>query len=358
MIRLFKKIVVVASVGLIGCSVGEDDQGWGSDSLYGTETDAACPVGVTCVDSLPFTDENTTAGSGAVFDGYSCAPETSEPGPEQVYRVDLATEGLLVASLEGLGAGVDVDVHILDTLDQGTCIDRGNWDAAALLKPGRYWIVVDSWGDSTGTSHEGSYQLNIALTTAADHLSLGLYPSTLGAGLRAFAEGWGSGDTEELEYGIIDYRLPSTDPRFFVLDLRRGEMLYAELVTHGAGSQDPDDKALVASLSNVEDSHQSSIGLVRVAETYWGANGYSARIDGLEPGFNDNDRHRAIVVHKADYATQSYVDAHGYLGTSWGCPAVDPAVSQALIDTLNGGRLLLKYFDDSNWLANSSYVAL
>jgi hypothetical protein len=366
MIRLLTKIAVVAvaSVGLVGCIAAEDDQRWGASSLADTETgdpdapDAACPVGVTCVDSLPFTDVSTTSDSGAVFDGYSCAPSTNESGAEQVYRVDLATEGLLVASLDGLGAGVDVDIHILETLNDGTCIDRGDWDAAALVQPGRYWIVVDSWGDGSGTTHEGSYELTIALTTAADHHSTGLHPTVLGAGLRAFSVGWEQGDTEELEYGIIDYGMPSTEPRFFVLDLRQGELLRAELVAHGEGSQYPNDMTLTGSLSNVNDSHKSSVGLVRAAETYWGSNGYSMRLDGLEPGFNDNDRTRAIVVHKADYATQSYIDNHGYLGRSWGCPAIDPGIYKPLIDTLAGGRLLLKYFDDPNWLASSSYLAL
>jgi hypothetical protein len=114
---------------------------------------------------------------------------------------------------------------------------------------------------------------------------------------------------------------------------------------------------LTGSMSNLDGSHASSVGLVRTAETYSGSNGYSLRLDGLEPGFNNNDRSRAIVVHGADYATQSFVDDNGYLGRSWGCPAIDPAVTADLIDTLANGRLLLKYFDDSDWLSSSAYVS-
>ncbi|MBW2456326.1 MAG: murein L,D-transpeptidase catalytic domain family protein [Deltaproteobacteria bacterium] len=354
--RLLNTIALLATAGLVGCTLSaEDDPQWGSGSLYGTETDAECPAGVMCIDSLPFFESNTTEGSGAVFDVYSCDDGINESGPEMVYRVDVATEGLLVASLAGLGEGVDVDVHILDELNAQTCIDRGHWDAATLAKPGRYWIVVDSWSDGE-TVFDGSYQLTIALTTADDHQDHGLHPTVLTAGLRAFSRGWQLGDTEQLEYGIIDYGMPSTEHRFFVLDLRAGDLLRAELVSHGEGSQDPNDAKMATSLSNVTDSHKSSMGLARGAETYYGNHGYSMRLDGLEPGYNDNDRGRTIVVHNADYATQSYINSHGYLGRSWGCPAISPSISESLINSLKNGGLILKYFDDESWLANSDYV--
>jgi len=385
MFRRFSKIALIASVALLGCSaagpVDDDlrddpsdpdwrgDPGqpmpgdlWGGDDGEGGKADgpddpgAPCPDGAICVDSLPFSHQGTTTGASADLDGYGCAPDTNESGPEVVYRLDVPEQGLLVASLDGLGSGVDVDVHILQQLDAGACIDRGHWDAAALLAPGRFWIVVDSWVDDTGSAHDGSYELTVALNTANDYLSEDLHPTVLEAGLRSFARAWAAGETEALEYGIVDYTMRSTKPRFFVLDLREGNMLYREMVTHGSGSQDPSDMTLTGSMSNVSGSHSSSLGLVRAAETYYGSNGYSLRIDGLESGFNDNDRSRAIVVHGADYATQSYVNANGYLGRSWGCPAVDPAVNEQLIDTLKDGRLILKYFDQQSWLSGSEYV--
>lgn len=383
MSRLFSKIAWIAAITVLGCSaadldeddVVDDPMPAGGGGAGGTTTEGGsdpgggggsgggnggsggddCPADVICVDSLPFVDTNTTVGGNAVLDGYGCAPTTNEGGPERVYRVDLAEGGLLVASLDGLGDGVDVDVHVLEELDPGTCLDRGHWDAAALVPAGRFWVVVDSWVDGT-ISQEGSYELTLAQTTAGSHASMGLTPTVLDAGLRAFALGWEFGDTVELEYGIVDYTMPSIEPRFFVLDLRQGDLLYAELVSHGEGSQDPNDITLTGNMSNIEGSHASSLGLVVTAETYSGSNGYSLRLDGLEVGFNHNDRDRAIVVHGADYATQSFITTYGYLGRSWGCPAIDPAVSDQLIDTLANGRLLLKYFDDQDWLSSSVYV--
>ncbi len=323
----------------------------------GTTTDDACPPGVICVDTLPYADDNTTTGAPASLDGYGCAPSTNESGPEVVYRVNVATEGLFVASLSGLPNGVDVDVHLLEEQAANTCIDRGHWDAAALLSPGTYWVVVDSWVDADGQAHDGAYSLDLVQNHADDHATEGLRTPVYQAALRAFDRAWSDGETDRLEYAVIDYSLPSATPRFFGVDLRSGHMIFRELTSHGSGSQDPNDLQMAADLSNVDGSHASSMGLVRAAETYTGSKGYSMRLDGLEPGYNDNDRSRAIVVHGADYATQDFVNSYGYLGRSWGCPATDPTVNASVIDTLSDGALILKYADNADWLANSYFVA-
>jgi len=327
----------------------------GEEEDAGTDT-TDCPPGVICVDALPYVHTYTSVGGTSTLDGYSCAPETDESGPEVVYRVELQDDGLLTTSLSGLGDTVDVDVHILEALDPDTCIDRGHWDAASLLPAGTYYVVVDTWVDGTDVPLEGAYTLDMVLTTADRFQAEGLHPDVLGSALLAFDRAWSWGETWRLEYGIIDYTLPSTTPRFFVLDLRRGTLLHAVLVSHGSGSQDAGDLTLAADLSNTHDSHASSMGLVRCAETYDGGHGRSMRLDGLEPGFNDNDRSRAIVVHGADYATQDFVDSYGYLGRSWGCPAVDPEITDAILDSLSDGALLLKYWDDPQWLAGSAYL--
>ena len=80
---------------------------------------------------------------------------------------------------------------------------------------------------------------------------------------------------------------------------------------------------LARSFSNTPDSKQSNIGLMKTAETYPSRKfGYSLRLDGLEKGFNDNARRRAIVMHRADYATEAFAHRHGRLGRSLGCPGL------------------------------------
>jgi hypothetical protein len=152
---------------------------------------------------------------------------------------------------------------------------------------------------------------------------------------------------------VIDYSLPSTEIRMWVFDLRRGRLLFAEHVAHGRGSGED----LATAFSNREGSHQSSLGLFLGAETYYGANGYSLRLDGLEPGFNDQARARAIVMHGADYVNPTQAREQGRLGRSFGCPAVRRAVAPAMINSLREGQLLFADYPDPGWLARSPLLA-
>src|SRR5690606_1085340 len=93
-----------------------------------------------------------------------------------------------------------------------------------------------------------------------------------------------------------------------------------------------------------------------LAETYVGGNGYSLRMDGLEPGFNDRARERLIVMHGADYVDPRQALQQGRLGRSFGCPAVRGEIAQELIDTLKDGQLLFAYYPDSQWLEGSRFL--
>lgn len=152
---------------------------------------------------------------------------------------------------------------------------------------------------------------------------------------------------------VIDYSLPSTEVRLWVFDLEHQRLLHAEHVAHGRGSGDNHATAF----SNIEGSHQTSLGLFRTDRTYVGANGYSLRMDGLDPGFNDRARERAIVMHGADYVDPQRALAQGRLGRSHGCPAVRTEIARPLIDDLRDGQLLFAYYPDPEWLARSQPLA-
>lgn len=148
---------------------------------------------------------------------------------------------------------------------------------------------------------------------------------------------------------VIDYSLPSTARRLWVFDMRDGKLLHHELVAHGRGSGDN----YATSFSNQAESHQTSLGLFRTAETYIGGNGYSLRLDGLEPGVNDNARARAIVMHGAWYVDPAVAAKQGRLGRSYGCPALRQQVARVVIDELKERNLLFSYANDAAWLQRS-----
>ncbi len=151
---------------------------------------------------------------------------------------------------------------------------------------------------------------------------------------------------------VIDYSKPSTEQRLWVYDLRDRELIYKELVAHGQGS----GANYATAFSNEPDTHRTSIGLFVTEDTYVGRNGYSLRLHGLDRGFNDRARERAIVMHGAPYVSKSFIKSQGRLGRSWGCPAVSDVIAREVIDTVKGGSLVFAYYPDQKWLASSKFL--
>lgn len=180
----------------------------------------------------------------------------------------------------------------------------------------------------------------------------GLSQHTLELALRAYAEARARGEIERQILSVIDYTLPSTEKRLWVLDLEHRRVLFHELVAHGRKS----GENLALAFSNAAGSHQSSIGVFRTGERYVGENGVSLRLEGLEPGINDRATERAIVMHGAPYVSDQFAARHGRIGRSFGCPAVRPAIADSLIDTIRNGTLLFASYPDSAYTAGSAYV--
>ncbi|KIY40527.1 hypothetical protein TZ03_10230 [Pseudomonas sp. 10-1B] len=151
---------------------------------------------------------------------------------------------------------------------------------------------------------------------------------------------------------VIDYSKASRDKRLWVFDLRARKLLFEEWVAHGKNS----GADLPTTFSNAPNSYQSSIGLYETGQTYSGKHGRSLRLQGLEPGFNDNSMSRAIVMHAAAYADPKVVPGLGRLGRSQGCPAVRPAIAGKLIDTLQRGSYVFAYYPQQDWLKKSRFL--
>ncbi|SFO42891.1 L,D-transpeptidase catalytic domain [Algoriphagus ornithinivorans] len=148
---------------------------------------------------------------------------------------------------------------------------------------------------------------------------------------------------------IIDFSLPSTEKRLWVIDMEKSEILINTVVSHGRNS----GQLMAESFSNKPESYKSSLGFFKTAETYFGKHGYSLRIDGLEKGINDQARNRAIVIHGADYAKEEFAKATGRLGRSLGCPALPPDISKEAIDIIKEGSLMFVFGKAPDYLENS-----
>ena len=148
---------------------------------------------------------------------------------------------------------------------------------------------------------------------------------------------------------VIDYTKPSTERRMWVFDLANTRVLFEELTAHGRNSGDNQ----AVRFSNTPNSLMTSLGAFLTGETYIGKHGLSLRLQGLEEGVNDNSMGRAIVIHAAAYVNESDAKTKGRIGRSWGCPAVRPEISRRLIETVQGGTLVLAYYPDRAWLRNS-----
>lgn len=148
---------------------------------------------------------------------------------------------------------------------------------------------------------------------------------------------------------IIDFTLPSTEKRFWVIDLATGNILHHTLVAHGKNS----GELYAEKFSNKHDSNQSSLGFYRTGHTYVGKHGLSLKLDGMEPGINDRAAARAIVIHGASYVDESYAKKNGRLGRSWGCPAIPVDNHKEIITLLAGGTCLFIYYPDQTYLSSS-----
>ncbi len=194
---------------------------------------------------------------------------------------------------------------------------------------------------------------NAAATTLDEFTSIGrIAPTVLDLALRATACAARDQPAMPATLTVIDYSLPSTEKRLWVFDLAERRLLYEELVAHGAGS----GEGLATTFSNAPDSHQSSLGLFVTERAYVGRNGYSLRMDGLDEGFNDRARDRAIVIHGAPYVDEALSKRQGRIGRSWGCPAVRPEIARPLIDRVAGGGFVFAYYPDQEFLQRSKYL--
>jgi len=151
---------------------------------------------------------------------------------------------------------------------------------------------------------------------------------------------------------ICDFSQSSSKERMYVIDVRNKKVLYKTFVAHGINS----GEEFASSFSNQDESCKSSLGFYVTRKTYYGVNGLSLRIDGMDKGFNDNAYRRSIVIHGAPYVSQRILNKYGVMGTTFGCPAIPTEVSEEIIPLMKNGSCFFIYYPSKKYLAQSSVL--
>lgn len=181
----------------------------------------------------------------------------------------------------------------------------------------------------------------------------GLSPQIATLALNASNCAAASGASPPARYvAIIDYSQPSTTRRFWLFDAAGERLLEQSFVAHGRNS----GELYSTQFSNTPGSLQSSLGLFYSDEPYIGQHGQSLRLQGLEPHFNDKAYDRAIVVHGAEYVSNSFISRYNRLGRSLGCPALPLHTAPRMIGTLQEGAYLFAYYPDQRYLSSSKLI--
>ncbi|TRX39665.1 murein L,D-transpeptidase catalytic domain family protein [Flavobacterium restrictum] len=144
---------------------------------------------------------------------------------------------------------------------------------------------------------------------------------------------------------LVDFSLSSNVKRLWVIDLATNTILLQSLVAHGRNT----GEEFASKFSNSPQSFESSLGFYATGEVYKGKHGLSLKLDGLEKGINDHARERAVVVHGADYVSESFIRGNKRLGRSQGCPAIPEALANTIINLIKDKSCLFIYHPSMNF---------
>lgn len=151
---------------------------------------------------------------------------------------------------------------------------------------------------------------------------------------------------------ICDFSQASSLKRMYVIDVQNRKLLYRCYVAHGINS----GTEYASSFSNTPESHKSSLGFYVTGNTYFGCNGLSLRIDGMDRGFNNKAGQRNIVIHGAPYVSERILHKYGVMGTTFGCPAIPDELSHQIIPAIQDGTCFFIYYPSGRYLERSSVL--
>jgi hypothetical protein len=140
---------------------------------------------------------------------------------------------------------------------------------------------------------------------------------------------------------LLNYRQPSWEPRFYIIDTKTRDVVARYIVAHGRGS-DPDHDGYADRFGDEHESHRSSLGFFVTTETYISGSsghGLSMRLDGLSKS-NRNAMARNIVIHANWYVEPDIVATQNKPGRSYGCLVFSNQDRDAVVEKLKGGALI------------------
>jgi hypothetical protein len=152
---------------------------------------------------------------------------------------------------------------------------------------------------------------------------------------------------------LIDFSLSSNIKRLWVIDLDSNKILFQSLVAHGRNT----GEEFAEAFSNSNSSFKSSLGFYATGEVYQGKHGISLKLDGLEKGVNDHARERAVVMHGADYVSESFIRNNKRLGRSQGCPAIPFELTNEIIQTIKDKSCLYIYHPSRSFAVEEKLIS-
>lgn len=240
---------------------------------------------------------------------------------------------------------------------------------ANLRFPDRQPVVTKPVATTTATpaatpdsadSTVATSQTSRALTAFASMVHSLSTPKALESAVRsyfAFKEAHPDQVKKPLLY-FVDYGLPSTKPRGYVLDMNALKVVEGPFtVAHGRGSSASRD-GTPTRFSNAFGSAATSLGLYVTKALYAftghsGGGSYSSiglRLMGVSAGFNDNAFARGVVAHGAPYVTADKA------GRSQGCPAMEQSRAKELLPKLANGAMVYLFAPDAKWMSRDPWI--
>lgn len=205
--------------------------------------------------------------------------------------------------------------------------------AATIIYAGMPMPVKTKKSKAVKLTHESAAMKSILASTT------GLQPNVLKLALNGYKWAKKKGDVKKQFLTVIDFSIPSKYKRMWVINMNTDKVVMKTLVANGKGS----GLYKGVRFSNTPRSLESSLGVYVTGVQYYGNDGLSLHVKGLQPGINSNAYSRTIEFHGAWYVSPAFAAKYGRVGRSWGCFALDKGVLPKVVKTIENGSVVFAY---------------